>query len=237
MAWRRKARSVTAGDWRFVGSALSQLTALADIKSTAFRGDGDAGTLNMALWTLLSGLTFPAAANVSNVETTWGPGGVGYGPGLIDLTTLQLKTDSVLIAAISATIVKDGETITATSGATHVDGTYSPGGTYVQGQTAQLATDQGVVAGYLENIDGGVTILGQEGTGVNATTAQAAAAAALAAYNTTGVAKEATLGKVAPRLIGTLSGAGTGTEICVYAGVTATYTVDEDGNITNVAFT
>jgi hypothetical protein len=50
------------------------------------------------------------------------------------------------------------------------------------------------------------------------------------------VASEATLGKIAPRLIGTLSGAGTGTEICVYGGTTVTYTVDGSGNITNVAF-
>jgi len=44
------------------------------------------------------------------------------------------------------------------------------------------------------------------------------------------------LSKIAPRLVGTLSGAGTGTEICVYSGTTVTYTVDNSGNITNVAF-
>lgn len=133
----------------------------------------------------------------------------------------QAKTDSVLIAAISAAIIKDGEIITATSGGTHVDGTYDPiTGNYTDpgkawvvaghdytfagvsqtaeypttatSQAAQLATDQAVVAGYLENIDGGVTILGQVGTGVNATTAQAAAAAALAAWGKTGFSLAAT---------------------------------------------
>jgi hypothetical protein len=44
------------------------------------------------------------------------------------------------------------------------------------------------------------------------------------------------LDKLAPRFIGTLSGAGTGTEICVYGGVTVTYTVDGSGNISNVVF-
>jgi hypothetical protein len=45
-----------------------------------------------------------------------------------------------------------------------------------------------------------------------------------------------TVAKIAPRLIGTLSGAGTGTEICVYSGTTVTYTVDSSGNIANVVF-
>jgi len=69
-----------------------------------------------------------------------------------------------------------------------------------------------------------VTALGT-GSGLTAL----ATATNLATANTT-------LGKIAPRLIGTLSGAGTGTEVCVYSGTTVTYTVDEDGNISNVAF-
>lgn len=47
---------------------------------------------------------------------------------------------------------------------------------------------------------------------------------------------DALLDKFAPRLIGTLSGAGDGTEICAYGGVTATYTVDSEGNISAVEF-
>ena len=44
------------------------------------------------------------------------------------------------------------------------------------------------------------------------------------------------LDKMAPALIGTVTGAGTGTEVFVYGGVTATYTVDASGNRTEVAF-
>lgn len=43
--------------------------------------------------------------------------------------------------------------------------------------------------------------------------------------------------KLAPIIIGTVTGAGTGTEVFVYGGVTATVTVDEDGNRSVVAFT
>jgi len=44
------------------------------------------------------------------------------------------------------------------------------------------------------------------------------------------------LDRMAPALIGTVTGAGTGTEVFVYGGVTATYTVDEDGNRSEVSF-
>lgn len=47
---------------------------------------------------------------------------------------------------------------------------------------------------------------------------------------------DALLDKFAPRLIGTLEDAGTGTEVCAYGGVTATYTVDSEGNISAVEF-
>jgi len=44
------------------------------------------------------------------------------------------------------------------------------------------------------------------------------------------------LDKMAPALIGTVTGAGTGTEVFVYGDITVTYTVDEDGNRSEVAF-
>lgn len=47
---------------------------------------------------------------------------------------------------------------------------------------------------------------------------------------------DALIDKFAPRQIGTLSGAGTGTEVATYGGVTATYTVDSEGNISAVEF-
>jgi hypothetical protein len=116
------------------------------------------------------------AVDVSDTGT-YGGGGYTYGDndasqvlttaagaGTYDASLRQLKTDSVLISAISATIIKDGSTITATSGATHVDGTYSPGGTFTEGQADQLATDQGVVLAAAASIKDDATILGQAGT-------------------------------------------------------------------------
>jgi len=76
-------------------------------------------------------------------------------------------------------------------------------------------------------------------TADTATRAEINATTAGAGYNETTDSAEAKadlLAKLSPRLIGTLSGAGTGTEICIYSGTTVTYTVDDDGNITNVAF-
>jgi len=44
------------------------------------------------------------------------------------------------------------------------------------------------------------------------------------------------LDKMAPPIIGTIDDAGTGTETYVFGGVTVTYTVDEDGNRSEVGF-
>jgi len=44
------------------------------------------------------------------------------------------------------------------------------------------------------------------------------------------------LDKFAPALIGTVTGAGTGTEVFVYGGVTMTVVVDNDGNRSSVVF-
>ena len=64
----------------------------------------------------------------------------------------QLKTDSVLIAAISGTIIKDGEAITATTPPTHVDGTYDPiTGNYTDpGKAAVLTGNDYYFAGVLQ---------------------------------------------------------------------------------------
>lgn len=67
---------------------------------------------------------FPAEANTSTVETDYGPTGANY-HGALDLTLYQLKTTSVLISAISDSDVALGATITATSGGTHVDGSFT----------------------------------------------------------------------------------------------------------------
>lgn len=42
--------------------------------------------------------------------------------------------------------------------------------------------------------------------------------------------------RMAPLLVGTVTGAGTGTEVYAYGGVTATVTVDVDGNVSGVVF-
>ena len=44
------------------------------------------------------------------------------------------------------------------------------------------------------------------------------------------------LDRIAPLLVGNVTGAGTGTEVYSYGGVTATVTVDVDGNVSNVVF-
>jgi hypothetical protein len=67
-----------------------------------------------------------------------------------------------------------------------------------------------------------------------------AASYATAANQTTIAGKidtiDTLLDRAAPIIIGTVTGAGTGTEVFVYGGVTATVTVDENGNRSVVAF-
>lgn len=109
-------------------------------------------------------LTLPAASNVLTGSGAYGVAGTGSTPSYDPTILYQLKTDSVLISAISDTIVKDGTDITATSGTTHVTGTYSPGGTYAQGQAAQYATDQNEVTTKTAYLDNTQTICGIAGT-------------------------------------------------------------------------
>ena len=58
--------------------------------------------------------------------------------------------------------------------------------------------------------------------------------------NTGGIAYafkvDSLLQRIAPMLIGDVSGAGTGTEVYAYGGVTATVTVTSAGNVTSVVF-
>lgn len=123
------------------------------------------------------------------------------------------------------------------------------------GKTADAATRAEINAttagaGYNETTDSleaNRDNIGTAGAGLTSvsglTAGQAASLAAIEADTnelqtdwTNGGRLDLILDKMAPRLIGTLSGAGTGTEICIYSGVTATYTVDASGNITNVTF-
>jgi hypothetical protein len=131
----------------------------------------------------------------STLIGTYSPGGT-YAEG----QAAQLATDVSAVNAEKANILNTTTILTVT-------GTYDPGATvpiadvvsaswvvvghsnYVGGspgtypttettQAAQLATDQAAVAAKLENIDGGVIILSQEGTGLNLATLTAALSAA-----------------------------------------------------------
>ena len=64
---------------------------------------------------------------------------------------------------------------------------------------------------------------------VTSATSGLATAAALTALDTL-------VDRMAPLLIGTVAGAGSGTEVYAYGGVTATVTVDVDGNVSAVVF-
>ena len=80
-----------------------------------------------------------------------------------------------LTGAISAVVILNRAASAAEMAVLMTAGTLS--GLYPTTEASkavQLAADQAVVASYLENIDGGTIILGQTGTGVNATTIQTA---------------------------------------------------------------
>jgi len=75
--------------------------AVADsIKSTVTDLLGQAGTLDMSLWTLLSALTFPAAGNVSVAETSYGPEGTGYAGTLASMILDDNGTQHAFTAGI-----------------------------------------------------------------------------------------------------------------------------------------
>ena len=110
-------------------------------------GDGSTGTLDMSTYTLISGvvgagyvltgqdnysggsagtLTLPGVGYVSTAAGNWGVAGDGS-TGTLDMATYQLKTASVLLSAISAAVVENGQTINATSGDASIIGTYAVG--------------------------------------------------------------------------------------------------------------
>lgn len=85
--------------------------------------------------------------------------------GVLDGTATSGGIDPADIVAASWVVVGHNNYVGGDAG------TYP---TTATSQAAQLMTDQAEVAGFLENIDGGTTILGQVGTGVNATTIRTA---------------------------------------------------------------
>jgi len=77
-----------------------------------------------------------------------------------------------------------GELLTGTLEAGDYDEGYADG--YTDGEVAQYAADQIIVMSKSDNIDGGIIILGVEGTGVTPTDVETAITAALASYLGTG---------------------------------------------------
>ena len=71
-------------------------------------------------------LTLPGVGYVSTAAGNWGVAGDGS-TGTLDMATYQLKTASVLLSAISAAVVENGQTINATSGDALIIGTYAVG--------------------------------------------------------------------------------------------------------------
>ncbi len=168
MGWRRKAYPVAAGNWRFKADVLGALIGLPDIRKTVGRGDGGIGTLvgivdstgalhtygcctSVQAWAATGVIygTGDYATEASRNNMTAAAGDIVTGhsvtlagvttDGALDMALWQLKTDSVLISAISATIIKAGEIITATTPPTHVDGAYYPVVGYIYG--SDVATE------------------------------------------------------------------------------------------------
>jgi hypothetical protein len=104
-------------------------------------------------------LDYLIADNVTFPDAKYVYHGVDRGDG----TTGTLHASTISDAAgagsnLSAGILKDGETVD------DVAGTYSPGGTYAEGQAAQLATDQAAVEAAKASIKDDTTILTITGT-------------------------------------------------------------------------
>jgi len=184
------------------------------VKNTAHFGAGNAtqGSLNMDLWTLISGVVSADYVLYDHPTYTGGPAGnltlpnIGppYTPsaalvdksghfgtnnataGSLDLSDYTLKSGVVARDAVIkgynnynpadgggdgdfdvtncvAGNIKDGVTIGGSS-SHHAYGTYSPGGTYAEGQAAQLVTDQAEVTAKAAYIDDTQTILTVAGT-------------------------------------------------------------------------
>jgi len=77
MSYRRwKAHSTTPGDRRWKAGSLGFAPAVADVKTTAHIGDGTAGTLNMSLYTLISGVVSQYNVRSGQSCYTGGPTGL-----------------------------------------------------------------------------------------------------------------------------------------------------------------
>ncbi len=152
MACRYKARSATPGAYNFVAGSLGFAPAVGDVKTTAHIGDGTAGTLNLSIYTLKSGVVTAGAVLEGYYNYPQGEGGAAG-----------------KYHEVAAAEAKDGTWFGNESG---VQGTYSPGGTYLEGAAAQLAID---VAEVEENAGGMIedcTILSVGGIYHEATVAE-----------------------------------------------------------------
>lgn len=144
-----------AGDFTWDDYTTQQPTA-AEVQDGVFFGPN---ATTEGTYDPMAAAVFPLAADVSTTDVAYGPTGAEYA-GALDITDYQLKTASVLISAIDAATIVTGTVITATSGATHVDGTYP---TTATTEAAQRAADEAEAATHGDYILSGRTVLGTPG--------------------------------------------------------------------------
>jgi hypothetical protein len=105
-----------------------------------------AGTLDLSLYTLTSGIVWPDPDNVTEDEAAWGPTGAEYA-GLYHESTVGEVKNGTMFGASSV-----------------LEGEYSPGGTFAEGQADQYSTDQAEVTAKAAYLDDTQTICEIAGT-------------------------------------------------------------------------
>jgi hypothetical protein len=131
-----------------IGPPYTPSAALVDTSGHFGTNNATSGGLDLTTYTLKSGVVATDAVIKGHNNYTPADGG---GDGDFDVTNCV------------ATKIRDGVTIGGTS-SHHADGTYSPGGTYAEGQAAQLVTDKAAVTAKVAYIDDTQTILTIAGT-------------------------------------------------------------------------
>src|SRR5574343_213796 len=137
------------------------------------RGDGVTGTLHASTISAAAGAGSDLSAallkngeTVDDVAGSYAGGGIAVGDIVIAQYVLEghknyVGGDDGTYHEAQTSEVNSGILFGASSGLT---GTYSPGGTYAEGEAAQLATDQAAVLAKAGSIKDDTTILGQAGT-------------------------------------------------------------------------
>jgi hypothetical protein len=181
--------------------------------------------VDQAFNTLIPETNTPGSANdiLRDVLTTSPSASV-----IADAVRTELTTE---LGRIDAAITTRAASATALSNATWTD---ARAGYLDELAAANLPTDVAGLATAIADVPTAAEILTAFGTGATLTACATATGFATAANLAT---LDTLVDRMAPLLVGTVTGAGTGTEVYVYGGVTATVTVDEDGNVSDVTFT